>query len=159
MSDPADLLHALEPVLEHLANLDSATPGLAEKLDVDLPLGGDALRPVEALVREGLEQGWLCPRGGDGVRYGRLSKPTESTHGYSIDAVDMTEPGPGHAHPRGEIDLCFAIEGDPRFDGRSPGWTVYPPDSWHIPTVRGGRMAILYFLPGGEIRFGPRNPD
>jgi len=70
----------------------------------------------------------------------------------------MTEPGPGHAHPRGEVDLCMAIEGDPRFDGRKEGWTAYAPGSWHIPTVQGGRMAILYFLPGGEIRFGPRNP-
>jgi len=25
-----------------------------------------------------------------------------------------------------------------------------------VPTVRGGTMAILYFLPGGEIEFGAR---
>jgi hypothetical protein len=159
MSDPADLLAALKPVLEHLSGLDAGTPGLAEALEAALPLGGESLKPIEALIHEGIEQGWLCPRGEEGVRYGRLCKASDSSHGYSIDAVDMTRPGPGHAHPRGEIDLCFAIEGDPRFDGRAPGWTVYPPGSWHVPTVRDGRMAILYFLPGGEIRFGPRNPN
>ena len=157
MSDPVELLEALGPVIELLKDVDPAKPGLAQTLEQNIPLGGVLLGPVEKLVRNGLEEGWLCPRGGDGVRYGRLCKSSEATHGYSIDAVDMTAPGPGHAHPKGEIDLCFTVEGNPTFDGQTSGWTVYPPGSWHVPTVRGGRMAILYFLPGGEIRFGPRN--
>jgi hypothetical protein len=68
----------------------------------------------------------------------------------------MAKPGPGHTHPNGEIDLCFAVSGAPRFDGNAPGWTVYPPNSWHVPTVEGGVMDILYFLPGGAIRFEPK---
>ncbi|HJL17019.1 MAG TPA: DUF4863 family protein, partial [Sandaracinaceae bacterium LLY-WYZ-13_1] len=76
----------------------------------------------------------------------------------SIDCVHMDRPGPGHTHPNGEIDLCFAVRGEPTFDGHPPGWTVYPPGSWHVPTVEGGVMDILYFLPGGAIRFEP-NPN
>ena len=68
----------------------------------------------------------------------------------------MDKPGPGHEHPAGEFDLCFAVDAGARFDDRPEGWTVYPPGSWHVPTVTGGRMDILYFLPGGKIRFGPR---
>ena len=55
--------------------------------------------------------------------------------------------------------LCFAlttVDGAPTFDGHPPGWTVYPPGSWHVPTVAGGVMDILYFLPGGAIRFEPQ---
>ena len=54
------------------------------------------------------------------------------------------------------MDLCFALDGDPTFDGNPPGWTVYGPESWHVPTVADGTMAILYFLPGGAIRFEER---
>ncbi len=64
--------------------------------------------------------------------------------------------GPGHTHERGEVDLCFVVDGDPRFDGNPAGWTVYPPGSWHRPTVTGGAMDILYFLPDGAIRFEER---
>ena len=56
---------------------------------------------------------------------------------------------------RGEFDLCFALSGAPTFDGHPPGWVVLPPNSWHVPTVAGGRMAILYFLPGGAFQMGP----
>ena len=52
-----------------------------------------------------------------------------------------------------EIDLCLALEGSPTFDGRPPGWLVLPPGSRHVPTVTGGDMAILYFLPDGAITF------
>ena len=65
---------------------------------------------------------------------------------------------PAHEHPRGEFDLCIPIDGHPTFDHKPAGWVVYGPKSWHIPTVRNGRMAILYFLPSGQIRFGPPNP-
>ena len=156
MPDYTDLLRVLEPIMAHLKGFDTTQPDAAEVLNHTLPLGCPALQPVEAMVRQGLSEGWLCPRGEDGMRYGRVCKAPEDGAGYSIDAVDMTRPGPGHEHPSGEIDLCFSIDGAPRFDGHEPGWTVYPPGSWHIPTVAGGRMAILYFLPEGQIRFGPR---
>ncbi|MCB9652306.1 MAG: DUF4863 family protein, partial [Deltaproteobacteria bacterium] len=112
---------------------------------------GEVLTRVRALMRAGVEAGWLCDREAGGVRFSRVQKSVEG--GLSIDAVHMSAPGPGHLHPNGEIDLCFAVSGAPTFDGRAPGWTVYGPGSWHVPTVAGGVMDILYFLPGGAMEF------
>lgn len=151
-----ELLEALAPVLTELKKVDPAAPGAAAGLNAALPLSSPTMRRVEALVAAGVREGWLCPREGGGLRYGRAAKATPATEDFSIDTVDMTAAGPGHLHPSGEIDLCFALEGTPTFDGNPPGWTVYPPGSWHVPTVSGGRMGILYFLPDGAIRFGPR---
>lgn len=152
----AALLAALRPVLDRLEGAALGDPkALAAALNAALPVDGPALAAVRPLVEAGLNAGWLTPREADGVRFGRLAKAGPETAGCSIDVVDMSGPGPGHTHPAGEVDLCFALEGAPTFDGRPPGWTVYGPGSWHVPTVRGGRMAILYFLPGGAIRFEP----
>ena len=156
MSDRQTALQALAPVLDIVRTIDPGDPEASARLSAALPLGGPVLEALAALVRAGLDEGWMVPREGGGIRYGRLAKPTDQTHGFSIDAVEMSGPGPGHAHPRGEIDLCFALDGDPRFDGHPEGWLVLEPGSWHVPTVTGGRMGILYFLPGGEIEFGPR---
>ncbi|MCK6504802.1 DUF4863 family protein [Myxococcota bacterium] len=160
MAEATELIAALQPVLERLRTVDlrsGADPTtLAAGLDVDLPVDGPILGMVRTLVELGLDEGWLCPKEAGGVRFGRLAKASPATHGFSIDTVDMRGPGPGHTHPQGEIDLCFPLDGQPTFDGRAAGWTVYGPGSWHVPTVAGGRMAILYFLPGGEIRFEPK---
>ena len=162
MAEPTELIAALQPVLERLdtVRLPAGSTDLSDvaaSLEADLPLDSITLTLVRTLVELGLEEGWLCPKEAGGVRFGRLAKASPFTHGFSIDVVDMHGPGPGHTHPQGEIDLCFALEGAPTFDGRAPGWTVYGPGSWHVPTVSGGRMAILYFLPGGAIRFGPQD--
>lgn len=153
MSDRATLLTALAPLLERLNDVDTAAPGATDTLNASIPLGGALLRPIEELVRQGITDGWLAPRGEPGVRFGRVSKPSQDSRGFSIDAVHMDRPGPEHTHPNGEIDLCFALSGEPRFDGHLPGWVVLPPGSRHVPTVSGGEMAILYFLPGGAIEF------
>lgn len=155
MSDRETALEVLAPVLEIVRTIDPSDRSAAARLRAALPMDCEKMQAVAALVAQGLTEGWMVPREGGGVRYGRLAKPTEATHGFSIDAVDMSGPGPGHTHPRGEIDLCFALSGEPRFDGHPAGWLVLPPGSWHVPTVTGGRMGILYFLPGGEISFGP----
>lgn len=151
MSDRETFLEALAPVLAVVANVDPAAPGAAERLAEALPLDGEVLTRVRALMRAGVEAGWLCDREAGGVRFSRVQKSVEG--GLSIDAVHMSAPGPGHLHPNGEIDLCFAVSGAPTFDGRAPGWTVYGPGSWHVPTVAGGVMDILYFLPGGAMEF------
>ena len=65
----------------------------------------------------------------------------------------MNGPGPRHRHPDGEVSYCLAMDGEPTFDGRPPGWVVLPPDSNHVPTVEGGTMLIAYLLPGGAIEF------
>jgi hypothetical protein len=146
------LVSALSPILEALDGL-SPSPEAEARLRHLFPLGGEVLGPIEALMRQGAEEGWLCPRATETLRYGRLCKPGPQSRGCSVDAVDMRGEGAGHTHTAGEFDLCFAVEGEPRFDGRPAGWTVYPPQSWHVPTVTGGRMLILYFLPEGAIRF------
>jgi hypothetical protein len=155
---PKDTLRAaLAPVLEAVAGLDLDDPAAARAaLAHRFPLDGADLASVRAQVEQGLEEGWLVPRENGAIRFGRVAKATPETHDTVIDAVLMHGPGPGHTHPAGEVDLCFALDGAPTFDGNPPGWTVYGPDSWHVPTVSGGTMVILYFLPGGAIRFGPR---
>ena len=155
MSDKQTLIDALGPVLDVVKTIDVASPDAKATLDAALPLA--SLGELAALVRRGVAEGWLAERGELPVKWGRVSKTDhEATTPLSIDCVSMTGPGPGHEHPDGEIDLCFAVSGQPTFDGNPPGWTVYPPGSWHVPSVSGGQMDILYFLPNGSIRFGPR---
>jgi len=149
----ADLLAAVMPILEHLAAHPGAT---AASLASTFPLDSDLLRAVREKVVAGLEAGWLTPREAGGVKFGRVAKTSAESMGYTIDAVDMNGPGPGHTHPEGEVDLCFALTNGARFDGHPEGWVVYGAGSWHVPTVTDGRMAILYFLPNGAIRFEPR---
>lgn len=154
MTNKETLLAALEPVLETVRGIDPSAPGGAARLQEALPIESETLTHLAKLVREGIEAGWLCDREAGGIRFSRVLKAGEGA--LSIDAVHMDKAGPGHTHPNGEIDLCFAVSGDPTFDGNPPGWTVYPPGSWHVPTVKGGVMDILYFLPDGAIRFEPK---
>ena len=110
---------------------------------------------LKASCEAGVAEGWLCNREGGGIKYGRIFKPAEDLHGFSVDVVDMKDvAGPHHVHPNGEIDLCFVTKGEPRFDGQPAGWVVYGKGSAHVPTVTGGEMLIFYFLPGGAIEFG-----
>jgi hypothetical protein len=109
---------------------------------------------LKASCLQGVADGWLCQREGGGIRYGRIFKPADDLHGFSVDVVDMRDVvGPHHVHPRGEIDLIMPIDGDAQFNGRPAGWLVCPPGSAHHPTVSGGRALVLYLLPGGEIQF------
>ncbi|MBK8995209.1 MAG: DUF4863 family protein [Myxococcales bacterium] len=150
-----ETLHeALAPVLSVVARIDPSDPSAKAKLDAELPLQGPVLEKLRQVVRAGVDARWLADREADGVRWSRVKKAA-SPGELSIDCVNMDRPGPGHTHPNGEIDLCFRVGGDPRFDGHPEGWTVYPPGSWHVPSVSGGVMDILYFLPGGAIRFEP----
>jgi hypothetical protein len=122
-------------------------PALAVLRSVDTTAFERALRAAHA-------EGWATPKEAGGVRFGRITRADPALHGFSLDVVEMSgAAGGAHTHPRGEFDLSFALEGHPSFDGRPPGWLVYPPNSRHVPTVTGGRMLIAYFLPGGEITF------
>jgi hypothetical protein len=113
-----------------------------------------AYQRLKASCEAGVAAGWLCNREGGGIRYGRIFKPAEDLHGFSVDVVDMANiVGPHHVHPNGEIDLVMPVEGDARFDGRPAGWLVYPPGSAHPPAVSGGRALVLYLLPQGQIQF------
>ena len=111
---------------------------------------------IARACREAIRDGWMCNREAGGIRYGRVVKPGPSTHGYSVDVVEMDDVvGPHHRHPNGEIDLVMPIDAAARFDGHGAGWVVYGPGSAHSPTVTGGRALVLYLLPQGAIEFTP----
>lgn len=123
-------------------------------LNTEYGAGSAAYRELKAACEAGVAAGWLCDREGGGIRYGRIFKPADDLHGFSVDVVDMTDiAGPHHSHPTGEIDLIMPIEGDARFDGRPAGWLVCAPGSAHRPTVSRGRALVLYLLPQGAIQF------
>ena len=135
----------------HNRPLNSA---LDEWLNAHLGTDTATYRELKKSCEEGVAQGWLCKYEGGGLRYGRIFKPSEDLHGFSVDVVDMANvAGPHHVHPQGEIDLIMPIEGDATFDGRPAGWLVCPPGSAHSPTVSQGRALVLYLLPNGEIEF------
>jgi hypothetical protein len=138
------MLERLAPICRTIATLDLTQPEQAVA----------ALQAAHSLdeLREAVLAADLTPKqAGPNVRFGRLAKASEATSGLSIDAVDMTGEAAEHTHPNGEVSLCFATEGDPRFMGFPEGWVVVPPGSRHTPTVTGGRMTILYFLPDGAM--------
>ena len=156
MSDPKpaarvaleEALAALVPAVDAAASLEPAA-GMAQ-LNAEVPFDGPQVSAIFGLCRQGLEEGWLTPRSaGDAVQFGRLHK---DMGGYAVDAVVMDNAkGMGHTHTRGEFNMCFALEGEPRFDGHPPGWVVFGHESHHVPTVTGGKMLFLYFTPGGEV--------
>ena len=143
-----------------LAELTAQLAGRPLDADLDAWLNaehGAASPTFEALgeaCRAGVREGWLCSREGGGIRYGRIFKPADDLHGFSVDVVDMHDiAGPHHVHPNGEIDLIMPIDATATFDGRPAGWCVYAPGSAHRPTVSGGRALVLYLLPQGAIQF------
>jgi hypothetical protein len=104
--------------------------------------------------KTGVREGWLCNREAGGIRYGRVIKPADTTHGFSVDVVEMEDiAGPHHVHPNGEIDLIMPLTPGASFDGHPAGWCVYEASSAHRPTVTNGRALILYLLPQGAINF------
>ncbi len=148
------LVEALGPVFSVLRDVDPGMPGLAERLNAELPLSGDVCAAVREAAQQGVADGWLCDREAGGISFSRPVKPGEESGGYSVDAVVMENiVGPKHTHTNGEINLCFAEDGDPRFDGHPAGWVVFRPGTTHKPRVSDGRMLILYFLPDGAVEF------
>lgn len=146
-----DLEACLRDLVALIDSVDPAAPADAvARLTEAAPFDGPVVEGIRELCQVGLTDGWLVPRSaGPSVRFGRLSK---DMGGYAVDTVVMEDAsGLGHTHTRGEINMCFALGGEPRFDGHAPGWVVFPPGSHHVPTVRGGTMLFIYFTPGGEV--------
>ena len=111
---------------------------------------------IFAACKIGIKDGWMCHREGGGVRYGRVLKPTDATHGFSVDVVEMENvAGPYHVHPNGEIDLIMPLTPGARFDTNPAGWCVCEPGSGHRSTVTDGKALVLYLLPQGAIDFTP----
>ncbi len=143
--------------------LSALTAQLADRpIDSDLQewlngyhgVDSDTYQQLKRSCEQGVTEGWLCEREAGGIRYGRVFKPADDLHGFSVDVVDMNNVvGPHHSHPNGEIDLVMPLEGEAVFDNQPAGWMVYPPGSSHKPTVSNGRALVLYLLPNGEISF------
>ena len=148
------MLETFRPLLDAAQGVDLSDPQAAEaRLRERLDPGSEAARELNSRLVALLEEGKIADRGEPPVRWSRAAKPGDETNGFSIDVVHMSGRGPRHRHPNGEIDYCIALEGEPTFDDRPPGWVVFPDDSVHVPTVAGGTMLIVYLLPGGEIEF------
>ncbi|MFV1959661.1 MAG: DUF4863 family protein [Planctomycetota bacterium] len=145
-----ELLSLLGDVAPTIDGLDLAAADAASRLAAAHPSDSPGMRRIRTLCEAGAQGDWLVPReAADRVRFGRLSRDLK---GYTVDCVLMEGTARGHTHPRGEVTIGFAWEGhDPRFDGQPEGWTVHPPGSHHVPTVTGGRMLLVYLLPGGEV--------
>ena len=141
----------LEPLALALKAVNVDAADAAAQAERAAPFRGAAVEAIRTAAIASIGSDWLLPKSNAGIRFGRVAK---DLHGFSVDAVLMDRPGPRHRHPNGELDLCFATLGEPKFDGRPAGWVVYGKGSAHVPTVQGGEMLILYFLPGGAIEFG-----
>ena len=140
----------LRPLAESLRAIDVDAPDAAAQAEAAAAFGGEQIAAIRAAATAAVDSDWLLPKQAGGIRFGRVAKDLA---GFAVDAVLMDVPGPRHRHPNGEIDLCFTTRGDARFDGQPEGWVVYGKGSEHVPTVTGGEMLILYFLPGAAIEF------
>lgn len=144
-----------------IARLTAKIAGRALDSDLDAWLnrehgaGNATYKDLKAACEAGVAEGWLANREGGGIRYGRIFKPSDELHGFSVDVVDMNNiAGPHHTHPNGEIDLIMPVgDSDAQFDGRPAGWCVYAAGSAHRPTVTQGRALVVYLLPQGAIEF------
>ena len=125
-------------------------------LNRTFPGDGEVFAAIEDGCHAAIEAGWMCNREAGGIRYGRVLKPGQGTHGFSVDVVHMNDvKGPHHRHPLGEIDMIMPISADATFDGQPKGWLVYGPETAHCPTVSDGEALVLYLLPDGRIEFTP----
>ncbi len=146
-----DFIEMIRPLATQLQSINlESVPDAKAAIESLVPFAGDMIAEIRTATMVAAQQDWLLPKEAGGIKFGRIAKDLQ---GFSVDAVLMSGPGPKHNHPQGEIDLCFTTDGSPEFDGQSEGWVIYGPDSTHIPTVTNGEMLILYFLPGGAIKF------
>ena len=145
------LLQVVDPVIQVLRDLSLEDPAAVQaELERQFPMADETVQQIRSIMVGGLEQGWLMTKESGGIQFGRIAKDHQ---GFSVDAVLSGGPGPKHRHPNGEVDLLFATDGNPEFDGHPEGWAVYAPGSEHVPAVVGGEMLILYLLPDGAIEW------
>ena len=151
--DVAGFQKLISHITEEIASipLDSS---LESHLNAEHGPGSHLYEQLFDACKVGVRDGWLCNREADGIRYGRVLKATDATHGFSVDVVAMENiAGPHHLHPNGEIDLIMPLTPGACFDSRPAGWCVYETGSAHRPAVTEGRALVLYLLPQGAIKF------
>ena len=138
-------------------NDEAAIAELETLMEEAYPYTGEHVQAIGAEITKGVAAGWLCNRGEPDSRFSRVAKPTEATHGLSVDCVSMIGKAIDHTHTKGEVTIGFAAEGEDaaavRFEGRPAGWVFLGPGSRHKPHVEGGRMNLIYFLPDGAVEW------
>ena len=148
------LIQKLIPISATLSKMDFSKDSVTRQVNQFYPPSGDVMKEISKLASEGLKAGWLCDKANGAIKFSRVLKPLPEHHGFSVDAVHMPNAaGPAHTHPKGELSFCIALEGQPKFDGYGPGWALYKSGTTHTPTVKGGTMLILYWLPGGSVEW------
>ncbi len=152
----SDLKSRLEPISRFVPELDLSDASAAEAaLNERLPAGSSELGTLREAAFAALAAGEIAERGEAGMKWGRISKPDDTPGGCSIDVVHMKDSsGPPHTHTTGEVCLCLGESPSATFEARSDTWIVMPSGSRHVPTVTGGSMLILYWIPGGSVEWG-----
>ena len=140
-------------MLERLSQLDMSHPATEAILNQEFSDRSSRMQSVVSLAKQGIEEGWLCDRENNGARFSRIAKPDDETCRFSIDAVLMSGAGAPHTHTNGEVSICIPMQGEPKFDDFENTWAHYPPGSSHTPTVVGGTMLFIYFLPEGAVEW------
>ena len=148
------LVAMLSRLKNDLKRADLAKPDAAHSaLTSKYPLSGDYVAEVRRLCERGLEDGWLVPGKGEKARSARVA-PQSSWFPFAIEASLIAGEAEAHGAPKGEVALCWPMEGKPKLCGSDPGWVVHAPGSKHQPKVTGGKMFMLSFLPDGAIERG-----
>ena len=143
----------MKPVMSAIAGR-AVDQALADDLNRRFAPESETFKAIEAACHEAIRDGWMCSRGSDGRRFGRVIEPSPETHDLSIDVVQLRDiVGPHHAHPTGEVCMTMPVTPGAKFDGQGAGWCVNEPGSAHHPTVTDGEALVLYLLPGGRIEF------
>ncbi len=143
----------LQPVFQIIAATE-VDQVLEARLNEEFHADGILFKEIEEACHAGIAAGWMCAQGNEGRRFGRVIEPSKASNNLSVDVVQLHSiAGPHHIHPTGEICMIMPQDEEATFDYHSVGWCVYPPDTGHYPTVRGGTALILYMLPDGQIEF------
>lgn len=119
----------------------------------------DRFNVLLTLLRAGIAEGWACYNeiAGPDYRRGRIAEASAATHGFTVESGKLKNVlGNYHRHPKGEINMIGPVDATGQFCGDGVGWKVFAPDSCHYPTVTGGTVTLLFFLPGGLIEY--KNP-
>ena len=89
MSDKTAFHQALAALTAQLAGkpLDAA---LAQWLNTAHGPTSTTYQRLREACLQGAREGWLCEREGGGIRYGRVFKPEDALHRFSVDVVDLS---------------------------------------------------------------------
>ena len=150
------LLGILAPVTSEISGV-SWDSELMERLNHQFSPESDLFRALTDCCQDGIESGWMGLQGEEKRKGARVIEAGTETNGMSIDVVQLVDfTGPHHRHPNGEVCAIMTAGPDDTFDDQPEGWAVYPPGSEHWPAGKGGRVRVLFFLPGGEIEYTDR---